>query len=172
MVSSSSRAGALGFLFCALLVAALLSPHIPAVEARLGGIKGFEARALDDVKEVDDEDHIESSGRTLLHKKDMQHKHHGHHIEWNEDDVWHSHARDGRHDYCRYNWCERDNWYYCKHNYCGNYGGHGGRGGYNTHWKKKKWHGGDGGYNGNKWGKGSGKWGRGSGKWGQQGRWG
>jgi hypothetical protein len=66
-----------------------------------------EARALDDVKEVDDEDHIESSGRTLLHKKDMQHKHHGHHIEWNEDDVWHPHARDGRHDYCRYNWCER-----------------------------------------------------------------
>jgi hypothetical protein len=43
MVTSSSRAGAVGFLFSAVLVVALLSPGIPAVEARPGG--GAEARA-------------------------------------------------------------------------------------------------------------------------------
>ena len=35
MVTSSSRAGALGFLISAVLFVALLSPHIPAVKARV-----------------------------------------------------------------------------------------------------------------------------------------
>lgn len=116
------------------------------------GIKSAEARALEDVKEVDNEEQIELSGRQLLNSpgykgggskggwkggskggwKNKGNYNHKYKYKKNyDDDDWHD-----------------DDW--CQYNYCG---------GYKKNYKKKKWHGGYGGkgHKSKGWGKGSGK---------------